>query len=39
MIAAIIQAPYSKDLSKSDEYFNYKINLLKELKEDVESTM
>jgi predicted amidohydrolase len=36
MKAAIIQAPYSRDLSKSDEYFDYKLNLLKDLKDDVD---
>ena len=36
MKAAIIQAPYSRDLAKSDEYFNYKINLLKGLSGDVD---
>lgn len=36
MKACIIQPPYSNDLSFSDEYFNYKLNLLDECDETVD---
>lgn len=36
MKAAIIQPPYSRDVSFSDEYFEYKLNLLKECDERVD---
>ena len=36
MKATIIQPPYSKDVSFSDEYFEYKLNLLKECDESVD---
>lgn len=36
MKACIIQPPYSRDVSYSDEYFAYKINLLDECDESVD---
>jgi len=36
MKACIIQPPYSRDVSFSDEYFNYKINLLDKCDETVD---
>ena len=36
MKAAIIQPPYSRDVSFSDEYFEYKLNLLKKCDESVD---
>jgi len=36
MKACIIQPPYSNDLSLSDEYFDYKLNLLDECDESVD---
>jgi predicted amidohydrolase len=36
MKAAIIQPPYSRDVSFSDEYFEYKMNLLKNCDESVD---
>ena len=36
MKACIIQPPYSRDVSFSDEYFNYKLNLLDECDESVD---
>lgn len=36
MKAQIIQPPYSRDTSLSDEYFNYKLNLLDQCDEDAD---
>lgn len=36
MKACIIQPPYSRDVSYSDEYFTYKMNLLDECDETVD---
>lgn len=36
MKACIIQPPYSRDLSFSDEYFEYKLNLLEQCNESVD---
>lgn len=36
MKACVIQPPYSKDLEKSDELFQYKIDLLKQCDESID---
>ena len=36
MKACIIQPPYSRDVSFSDEYFNYKLNKLDECDESID---
>lgn len=36
MKACIIQPPYSRDLSHSDEYFDYKLNLLSECDDSID---
>lgn len=36
MKACIIQPPYSRDLSLSDEYFEYKLNLLEQCDSSVD---
>ena len=36
MKACIIQPPYSMDVSFSDEYFDYKINLLDECDDNID---
>ena len=36
MKSCIIQPPYSRDLSLSDEYFNYKIDMLDRVDESVD---
>lgn len=36
MKVCIIQPPYSRDVSFSDEYFDYKLKKLNECKEDTD---
>ena len=39
MKVCIIQPPYSRDVKFSDEYFEYKLNLLEQCDETVDITV